>query len=238
MSVRELEDEVRRCRSQGVTTTTRGDARGVSLEAAYTVQRELWGARPLKGYKLGLLSPAKQQQMGIDTPIYGRIDPPMLLESSVRLADFIQPRVEPELALVLAADVAAGASPAAARAAVGGFFLGVDVLDSVWVGYKFSAAEVVADNTSGGVFLLGGRLLDAPPEGELRLSLNGELVGAGPVSALGDPGERLSWLAAQVGGLLAGQTIFLGSPAAAQPAAPGLLEVAGPGGLLLTARLI
>lgn len=238
MSVRELEDEVRRCRAERVTTTTRGSARGVSLETAYAVQREQWGARPLKGYKLGLLSPAKQQQMGIDTPIYGRIDAPMLLDGVVRLADFIQPRVEPELAVVLAADVAAGASPAAARAAVGGFFLGVDVLDSVWAGYKFSAAEVVADNTSGGAFLLGGRLLPELPEGELRLFLNGELLGAGPVSALGHPGERLSWLAAQVGGLLAGQTIFLGSPAAAQPAAPGLLELAGSDGLLLTAQLI
>lgn len=238
MSVRELENEVRQCRSERVTTATRGSARGVSLEAAYAIQRELWGARALKGYKLGLLSPAKQQQMGIDTPIYGRIDAPMLLDGAVRLADFIQPRVEPELAVVLAGDVPAGAAPAAARAAVAGFFLGVDVLDSIWAGYKFSAAEVVADNSSGGAFLLGGRLLVAPPAGELRLYLNGEPMGAGPVSALGDPGERLSWLAAQVGGLLAGQTIFLGSPAAAQPAAPGLLELAGPDGPLLTAQLI
>lgn len=238
MSAKELEAEVRRCRAEQATAATRGATRDVSLEEAYAIQRELWGARPLKGYKLGLLSPAKQQQMGINTPIYGRIEPAMLRESPVRLSDFIQPRVEPELAVVLAAAVPAGAPPDAARGAVGGIFLGVDVLDSVWAGYKFSAAEVVADNSSGGAFLLGGRLLEAVPAGELRLFLNGQLLGAGPIDALGDLGERLSWLAAQVGGLIAGQTIFLGSPAAAQPAAPGLLELAGPGGLLLTARLI
>jgi 2-keto-4-pentenoate hydratase len=125
-------------------------------------------------------------------------------------------------------DLPAQVLPEAARLAVGGIFLGVDFLDSIWEGYRFSIAEVVADNASGGGFLLGKQQLREPLIGQLSLYLNGELLTEGPVVALGDIGERLSWLAQQIGGLRAGYIIFLGSPAAALPAKPGMLELHGP----------
>ena len=125
----------------------------------------------------------------------------------------------------------------AARLAVGGIFLGVDFLDSIWEGYRFSIADVVADNTSGGGFLLGEQRFREPVTGQLRLSMDGELLTEGPVESLGDMGERLSWLSGEVGGLQAGQVIFLGSPAAAVPAKPGTLELRGPQESVLTARV-
>ncbi len=205
---------------------------GVGLPQAYAIQAALFPG-PLKGYKLGLVSPAKQAQMGLASPIWGRVHPGMLLEEEVVLARYVQPRLEPELAVVLRHPLPPGASLGQAARAVGGFFLAVDVLDSIWADYRFSAAEVVADNTSGGGFLLGRTLLQAPPRGELRLYLNGELLAQGPVEALGDPYAQLAWLAGEVGGLEAGQLIFLGSPAPAQPARPGVLEVWSQAGLLL-----
>ncbi len=63
------------------------------------------------------------------------------------------------------------------------------------------------------------------------------MVAEGPVEALGDPGERLLWLAERVGGLRAGQVVFLGSPAQAVPLARGVLEVWGEGDVLL-ARVV
>jgi hypothetical protein len=45
----------------------------------------------------------------------------------------------------------------------------------------------------------------------------------------------LSWLSEKVGGLRAGQVIFLGSPAAALPARSGTLELHGPQESVLTA---
>jgi len=203
----------------------------VGLEEAYRIQEALFPG-PLKGYKLGLVSPAKQQQMGIAEPILGRVHPEMLLES-VHLARFLQPRAEPEVAVVLKADLSPGAGVGQAHAAMGGFFLAVDILDSVWEGYRFTLAEVVADNTSGGGFLLGLRRLAHLPRGSLRLYLNGEKVAEGPLEALGDPGARLAWLAERVGGLRAGQVVFLGSPAPAVPLRPGVLELWGEGVLLL-----
>lgn len=93
----------------------------------------------------------------------------------------------------------------------------------------------MADNTSGGGFLLGEYPLRGPVTGQLRLSIDGELLTEGPVESLGDMGERLSWLSGEVGGLQAGHVIFLGSPAAAIPARPGTLELRGPQESVLTA---
>lgn len=219
---------VRQARTSRKTTISQAESVGVDLDGAYRIQATLGEKRELKGYKFGLISPAKQVQMGINAPIYGCIYSEMLLESPIRLSRFIQPRIEPELAVVLRDDLPAQASPESARLAVGSTVLGVDFLDSIWEGYRFSIAEVVADNASGGGFLLGKQPLSWPMAGQLSLSLNGELPTEGPVEALGDIGERLSWLSEQVGGLKAGYVIFLGSPAAALPARPGRLELRGP----------
>jgi hypothetical protein len=47
----------------------------------------------------------------------------------------------------------------------------------------------------------------------------------------------LLWLSEAVGGLEAGQTIFLGSPAVAAEAGPGTIELHGPRGSVLVADL-
>lgn len=230
-----LLERIRQARTERRVVQKEGAA--VDLESAYEIQTALGEGRELKGYKLGLISPAKQEQMGLDSPTYGRVYPEMLLESPVSIGQFIQPRLEPELAAMLGDDVQPGATPGAASLAVGGTFLAVDFLDSVWEGYDFSITDVVADNSSGGGFLLGERLLDVAFEGKLSLYLDGELLTEGPLEDVGDLGERLAWLAGEVGGLRAGQVIFLGSPAAALEARPGTLEVRGPENSVLVARL-
>ncbi len=217
--------------------TVAGKESEVDLGGAYRIQDEIGEGREVKGYKLGLVSPAKQAQMGIDSPIYGKVYPDMLLESPVSLSSFIQPKFEPELAVMLGEDLPPNALPGVASRAAGGIFLAVDFLDSIWEGYKFSIAEVVADNTSGGGFLMGERPLTNPFEGELRLYLDGQLVAEGSLRGLEDWEERLTWLAGEVGGLRAGQVIFLGSPAAAVEVRPGTLELRGPHGSTLVARL-
>src|SRR3712207_7749981 len=108
----------------------------------------------------------------------------MLLNSPVSLGRFIQPRFEPEVAVVLNDDIPSGASPTKAGAAVGEAFLGVYFLDSVWEGCHFSVSEVVANNASGGGFLLGDQPLSKPFDGQLRMYLDGDLVSVGSLQAL------------------------------------------------------
>lgn len=230
-----LMERVREARAE--RRTVEKDGAEVDLASAYQIQESLGEGRELKGYKLGLISPAKQEQMGLDAPIYGRVYAEMLLESPVSLSRFIQPRMEPELAVVLGDDVPSDAEPEAAYLAIAGTFLAVDFLDSVWGGYSFGIADVVADNASGGGFLLGEQLLEEPFSGSLSLYLDGKPIAEGPLAVLENPGERLAWLAGEVGGLVAGQVVFLGSPAAAQEALPGTLELRGPRGSVLVARI-
>lgn len=213
------------------------EATEVGLEDAYRIQVAHFGETTPCGYKLGLVSPAKQAQMRVANPILGRVSAQMLLGPSVDLTRFMQPRLEPELAIVLSAPLAPDATVGSLARTVGATFLAVDVLDTVWQDYRFSLPEVVADNSSGGGFLLGDRPLPFPSSGELRLLLAGEPATAGPVSALGDIRGHVAWLAREVGGLAAGTVIFLGSPAAAVPARPGLLELHGPGGSVMLASL-
>jgi len=220
----ELLRRIQAARSAGTPVPSAGVE--FDLEAAYRVQASGETGRVLRGYKLGLLSEAKQRQMGITEPIYGRLYADMLLPSASSLRRFLQPRVEPELAVVLRRDVPPGSPPGRVAAAFAGFFLALDVLDSVWQDYRFTATEVVADNASGGAFALGGALLpEAELPGQLRLFVNGALRSEGPTGALGDLGVRLAWLADRVGGLRAGQVVLLGSPAAAVPAEAGVVEV-------------
>ena len=152
-----LADLIQQARSSKTLVAGKDSNRGVDLAGAYRVQEATQGERVLKGYKLGLVSHAKQQQMGITTPIY-RADlcRHASVKESVSLSDFIQPRIEPEIVVVLRDAVAPDANAGVVSQAVGGYFLGVDVLDSMWQDFKFTAAEVVADNSSGGGFLLAG----------------------------------------------------------------------------------
>ncbi len=234
MKGKALYQAIEEARREKRPIASRGKAWGITLEEAYMLQRRRAGGRVLKGYKLGLLSPAKQQQMGIDQPIYGHIFSEMLLEGPVELSDFVQPRVEPEVAVVLRHGLEASALPGEIASAIGGYMLGVDVLDSVWEGYRFSIEEVVADNASGGGFLLGQRLWPSFPEVTLRLYLDGELLGEGSTRVLGNPVERLGWLLKQVGRLSGGSVVFLGSVTAARPARAGTLRLEGGNEVLIT----
>ena len=125
-----LFEAIRQARADKKPIPSRGESWGVDLAGAYRVQAALGSGQPLRGYKLGLLSPAKQMQMGLTTPIWGRVYPDMLLDGDVQLNPFLQPRLEPELAVVLAEAVPGEASLEAIWQAIGGFFLAVDILDT------------------------------------------------------------------------------------------------------------
>ncbi len=228
---------IREARENHETISPKAEELGVGTEGAYKIQAALGEGRQISGYKLGLIGSATQNQMGVDSPIYGRVYEDLILASPVSLGSLLQPRLEPVLAVVLGEDLSPEASPGAVHSAIGGIFLAIDFLSSVWEGYEFGVADVVADNASGGGFLLGERLLFEPLEGNLRLYRNGQLLTEGPVGDTGNIGERLVWLSKAVGGLEAGQTVFLGSSAAAVETAPGTIELHGPRGSVLVADL-
>ena len=160
---------LRQSRSAGTALTA--EYPGLDLDLAYAVQEAgvrllvAAGERPA-GFKLGLTSRAKQAQMGVAEPLYGELTDAMLLDVGQPLdtGELIQPRVEPEIAFLLGADLAGDRVTAAqVLAATAAVTPAVEVLDSRYAGYAFTLPDVVADNASAARLVLGASA--RPPTG-------------------------------------------------------------------------
>jgi 2-keto-4-pentenoate hydratase len=210
----------------------------LTLEDAYEIQLlqvQRWrheGAR-IRGHKVGLTSAAMQRQLGVDQPDYGHLlDGMFWLENEpIPAARFLQPRVEPEIAFVLAGELRGpGVTVADAIGAVGFVLPALELIDSRIRDWRISLLDTIADNASSAGVILGSS--PVPLAGaDLRLAgcnlhKNGQLAGTGAGGAvLGSPLTALVWLANTVGErgvvLGPGQVILPGSVTAAIPVGPG-----------------
>jgi 2-keto-4-pentenoate hydratase len=206
---------------------------GFDLATAYDVQRRLrHEAGPLAGWKLGLTSRAKQVQVGVGEPLRGFLAAGDALDLGEPLATglHIQPRCEPEIVFIMGADLAGSAvTSSSVLAATAAVAVGIEVLDSRYTDYKFTAPDVVADNTSAGRYVVG----PAVPAAGLDLRLlgvvlehNGEVVAtASGAAALGHPAAAVAWLVRSLAeeneGLRAGDIVLSGGLTAAVPVEAG-----------------
>jgi 2-oxo-3-hexenedioate decarboxylase len=210
----------------------------LTLEQGFEIQlalRELHlaeGAR-LVGAKLGLTSRAKQAQMGLSAPVHGFLTDAMRLDAGEPLpvASLGQPRVEPEIAFVMAHDLAGpGVSATEVLAATEAVCPALEILDSRYPDYDFTLPDVVADNTSAARFTLGAALT-RPAGVDLRLvgcafehNWTVAATAAGAAS-LGHPAAAVAALvrelAARGEGLSAGAVVLSGGLTAAAPVAAG-----------------
>jgi 2-oxo-3-hexenedioate decarboxylase len=212
---------------------------GLEPSLAYEVQRlgveqRLAEGERLIGYKLGLTSRAKQLAMGVADPLWGRLHSGLLRDEEVPLqvASLIHPRVEPEIAFLLGADVdGSTATTASVLAATCGVFPALELLDSRYRDFKFTLPDVIADNASAAGVICGGRLLD-PASLDLQLEgivvrRDGEVVETAAGAAVsGHPAAAVAWLARQVGTLEAGAIVISGGLTAPVALAPGMTVTA------------
>jgi 2-oxo-3-hexenedioate decarboxylase len=170
---------------------------------AYAVQSQLLAmcGYSLAGFKMGMTSRAKMRQMGVTDPIFGFLAPSMVGQDGETMPRswFGQPRVEAELAFILRKPIHGPITTAEAMDAVGSVCLAIEVLDSRYANFRFSLADVVADNTSAQRFVLGSELRDprAVDVGNLGLSLeiNGRVTAvASSAAVLGHPARSLAML--------------------------------------------
>jgi len=209
----------------------------IDVETAYQaqqafVQSKLDAGETFVGWKLGLTSRNKQQAMGLAAPLYGRVTSGMLsdFDEPVRLDRFIHPRVESEIAFLLARDIEAPATVASVLAATEVVFGAVDVLDSRYESFQFTLSDVVADNASAGAFYLGpvARRPDELPDLKLIgcvVRVDGEVaMTAAGAAVMGHPAASVAWLVNQLPrgeGLRAGQLVFSGGVTAPVPVTRG-----------------
>jgi 2-oxo-3-hexenedioate decarboxylase len=212
-------------------TMLTAEAPEMTLEDAYDIQRVSIGRRlgrgeRLVGMKMGLTSKAKMEQMGVHNPIYGHLTDPMIAADGAELprADYIHPRVEPEVCFILGKDLKGPVTPAQALDAVDGVCAALEVIDSRYRDFKFTIIDVVADNASSSTVVLGTKRL-RPDEIDVAnlgivLEKNGEVEHVGSSAAIyGHPlnslAEMANLLAERGEFLRAGQIFMAGGATAA-----------------------
>ncbi|AYA24408.1 2-keto-4-pentenoate hydratase [Rhodococcus rhodochrous] len=209
------------------------------IDLAYAVQQQLTdrrlaeGAR-IVGRKIGLTSPAVQQQLGVDRPDFGVLfeDMDVTALDEVPSERLLQPKAEAEIAFVLSADLDSDdLDLATVRAAVGHAVAALEIVDSRVAGWDIKITDTVADNASSGLYVLGSQTLTLdefePIDATMRMYVDDELVSEGNGAAcLGDPLNALLWLArtAREFGqpLRAGQVVLSGALGPMVPAPPGV----------------
>ena len=155
------------------------------------------------------------------------------MHDPISMRTLVQPRVEAEVAFMLARDVDMDEDDItieSVRGCVEVALPALEIVDSRIENWDIKFTDTVADNASSGLYVVGreGRSLDRfePRDVEMSLSINGEVRSSGNGAAcLGDPLEALRWLAVQAtrfgDPLRAGQVVLSGALGPFVPFAPG-----------------
>ncbi|MCA6215986.1 fumarylacetoacetate hydrolase family protein [Ideonella sp. B7] len=190
--------------------------------------------RRVVGLKVGLTSPAVQQQLGVDQPDFGVLfdDMEYLDGDAIPMSRLIQPKVEAEVAFVVGRDLGGSHPP------TWGEFLNalacalpaLEIVDSVMQDWRLTLVDTVSDNASSGLYVLGLQpvtlgVLDLGRMG-MQMSVNGTVRSEGTGAAcLGHPLRAAHWLACTMAArgqpLRAGQVILSGALGPMVPLAAG-----------------
>lgn len=209
-----------------------------TVDDAYFAQTALIAAKVAAGervigVKLGLTSRAKQQRMGISSPLTAVITDRMHLDPGVPIPhhELIHPRVEPEIVFVLGTELRGpGVTAETALQAVATVHAGVEVIDSRYRDFVFTLPDVIADNASSSRFAVGGRAvnpigLDLAAEACV-LRVNGQIVDSATGAAVqGHPAAALALAANELGrrgvSIPAGSVVLTGGLTDAVAVTPG-----------------
>ncbi|MGB0747551.1 MAG: 2-keto-4-pentenoate hydratase [Magnetospiraceae bacterium] len=212
------------------------DDQRLNVDEAYAVQamsiaRRLDRGERRVGVKMGLTSRAKMSQVGVDEVIWGRLTDRMRAEEggTISMADYVHPRVEPEIAFLIGSPLSGEVSPLEAMAAVEGVACAMEIIDSRYENFKFALGDVIADNSSSSGFVVGDWF---PPETDIAnlgiiMEADGRAVQIGSTAAiLGHPVRSLvaaSRMVARWGERLEpGYIVLAGGATAAHPLAVGM----------------
>lgn len=209
-----------------------GVAEGYAIQQ-HLVDLLLADGEEIRGYKLGLTSAPMQQLLGVGQPDFGPVFARTVHRDGavIDTGDFIAPRVEAEIAVILESDLTGPHCTAAdVFTATRGLVAAIEIVDSRIKDWKIKIADTVADLASNGAIALSSMVI---PIGDLDPRLigmvftkNGKVIATGAgAAALGDPLAAVAWLAntlAPMGVTLpAGSVIMTGALHAMTPIAPG-----------------
>lgn len=187
---------------------------GMDYEDAYKIQSKTIaskieaGAR-VAGRKIGLTSRAMQKLVGLDEPDYGVVLHNKVYSEGqeISLDKMMYPRIEVEIGFYLKETLKGpGITVIDVLAATEGVFPLLEVKDSrVKDPHNTSIFDSIADNSTTGIVVLGGKLTPLTEDIDLRLvgmswEENGHLVdSATGIEVYGNPAEAVAWLANKLG---------------------------------------
>ena len=180
----------------------------LNIDDAYAIQmtnveRVVKEGHVISGKKIGLTSKGIQEQMGVSEPDYGHLFKAMdHFETGVlNTSDFLEPKIEGELAFILKEDLSGGKVTAEQVLQSTDYVVAAfEIVDSRVENWNIKLIDTVADNASSGCYILGDKKLKPSEvdllEIEMELYKNGELLTTGNSKAvLGNPAEAVAWLA-------------------------------------------
>ncbi len=236
--LKEIADRLNKAERDRVAIDPPAVSARLTVADAYRVQminveRRLAAGRRIVGGKVGLTSVAMQKMMGVEEPDFGHLFDDMILKDGGELAvdTLMIPRVEPEIAFVLARGLRGpGITREDVLAAAEYVTPALEIIDTRIRDWKISLADTIADNASSARVVLGAQ--KTPPRQHnlaaisMKLEKNGAQVEEGVGSAvLGHPAEPVAWLAnkfAEFGqSLAAGSVVIPGALCRAVPVAAG-----------------
>ncbi|WP_293374537.1 fumarylacetoacetate hydrolase family protein [Phenylobacterium sp. SCN 70-31] len=244
----DLAARLRQAYATGPVAPLRDGLATSDADGAYEIQHlntRYWmeSGRRVVGRKVGLTSDAVQKQLGVSQPDFGVLFEDMRLTDGGSLAASrtIQPKVEAEVAIILANDLdSAEATAEDVLAAADCAVAAIEIVDSRISDWQISFADTVADNGSSAFFVLGSEFhslsgLDLRTCG-MAMEINGKVVSLGAgVACLGHPLNSAAWLARTLSahgtGLKAGDIVLTGALGPMATLAPGDLVRAEIGGL-------
>ncbi len=209
---------------------------GITVEHAYRIQEHLIKRRlamgdRIVGKKIGLTSRVVQRSLGVSEPDFGQLLGSMVASDSIAVSTMMQPRAEGEVAFLLERDLTGpGISNADVIYATHSVLPCFEIVDSRIRDWRIRLQDTVADNASGGMFVLGDRAVDLKgldlSTCGMVLEKNGAIAGTGSgAAALGSPVTCVAWLANALGRygipLRAGEIILSGSLGALLPVVAG-----------------
>lgn len=210
----------------------------LSREEAYRIQllqieEKVKNGAKIVGKKIGLTSKAMQDMLGVNEPDYGHIlDSMMCLNGEeLSLSEFVEPRVESEIAFILKKDLKGPhVTTTDVMEATDYVVPAFEIIDSRIADWNIAFEDTVADNGSSARALLGGNPVsltevDLTHVG-MNLWKNGKQIDqAAGAAVMGNPLKAVAWLANALSDfdipLLKGEIILSGALAKAVPVEAG-----------------
>jgi len=183
--------------------STGGVDSAYAVQSAVVASRVAAGSR-IVGRKVGLTNPKVQAQLGVDQPDFGVLlnDMACSNEVPVEYNRLLQPRIEAEIAFILAHDLDTDGpfSVQMISDSIAYAVPALEIVDSRIADWDIDILDTIADNGSSGMFVLGKHrtLLSEfdPVEVAMTMSRGTDTVSTGSGrECLGNPLLAVAWLA-------------------------------------------